>query len=267
MSTLGSTELRELADIARDAARAAGVVVARGWRKRPEAEHKGRVDLVTSFDRESEELLRDRLAKETRFAFVGEEGGGLASDAPTWFVDPLDGTTNFVHGHPFYCVSVGLARAGAALVGAVVAPALAVEWVGVAEGTSTRNGEPCVVSETSRISDALLATGFPYDRATSTENNFEAFVAMKKKCRGVRRCGAAAIDLCFVADGTYDGYWERKLQAWDLAAGAAIVLGAGGRLSRYGGADADVTSHEMIATNGRIHDALVAELDRVEGRA
>jgi len=262
MTPLTPTELAALAQIALVAAREAGAVVARGWRQRPIAEHKGRVDLVTKYDRESEALLRDRLARETRFAFVGEEGGGAAGDAPAWYVDPLDGTTNFVHGHPFYCVSVGLAIGGAPLAGAVVAPALALEWTGHT-GAATRNGEACRVSETGSFGDALLATGFPYERNDDRTNNFAQFVAIKKKCRAVRRCGAAAIDLCMVADGTYDGYWEQQLHAWDMTAGSAIVLGAGGRLSKYDGSAADVTSRQMLATNGRIHDALVAALAAV----
>ncbi len=268
MSAFSTSELRAFAQIARDAAREAAAHVATGWRKHPVAEHKGRVDLVTRFDRESEELLRSRLARETKFAFVGEEGGGAAAsdDAPAWYVDPIDGTTNFVHGHFFYCVSVGLAIGGAPLVGAVVAPALGVEWIGVVGDASTRNGEPCRVSDESDFDKALLATGFPYDRRTSDENNFDTFVAIKKKCQGVRRCGAAAIDMCLVADGTYDGYWEMKLKSWDVAAGAAIVLGAGGRASLYDGRACDVTAGEMLATNGKVHDALLRELATVPGR-
>lgn len=259
-------ERRELADIALDAARDAATLVARGWRTRPTAEHKGRIDLVTKFDRESEELLRARLVRETKFPFVGEEQGstlGAGGRAPTWYVDPLDGTTNFVHGHPFYCVSVGLLVGSEPLVGAVVAPALGVEWVGVVGDTATRNGERCGVSDVASFGDALLATGFPYDRSTSTDNNFDAFVAIKKRCQAVRRCGSAAIDLCFVGDGTYDGYWERKLKPWDLAAGAAIVTAAGGRMSSFDGGPVDVATGHILATNGEIHDALIAALDAV----
>ena len=123
-----------------------------------------------------------------------------------------------------------------------------------------RNGEPCVVSDVAQLDDALLATGFPYDRRTSEDNNFDAFVAIKKKCQAVRRCGSAAIDLCLVADGTYDGYWEQKLKPWDVAAGAAIVLAAGRRVTDYDGRPADVTKGHVVATNGHIHDVLVAEL-------
>jgi myo-inositol-1(or 4)-monophosphatase len=122
------------------------------------------------------------------------------------------------------------------------------------------------VSEVSVLDDALLATGFPYDRRTSPDNNFDAFVAIKKKCQAVRRCGSAAIDLCFVADGTYDGYWEQKVKPWDMAAGAALVIAAGGRMTNYVGGPAEVMKGHVVATNGRIHDTLLAELGAVSRR-
>jgi len=119
------------------------------------------------------------------------------------------------------------------------------------------------VSAVDRFTDALLATGFPYDRSTSDDNNFDAFFAIKQKCQAVRRCGSAALDLCLVADGTYDGYWEKKLAPWDCAAGAALVVAAGGRISDYAGGSADVLSGQLLATNGAIHDALVGELQKI----
>jgi myo-inositol-1(or 4)-monophosphatase len=251
-----------LLQLALGAARAAGEVARKGWRKHPASSHKGRIDLVTQFDLDSEALLRDWLAASS-FPVVGEERGGLRAegpDAPTWYVDPIDGTTNFVHGHPFWCVSVGLTVGDRPLLGAVVAPALGVEWTGVAGGAALRNAEPCGVSDVDRFDDALLATGFPYDRHTNPDNNFDAFVAIKRKCQAVRRCGSAAIDICLVADGTYDGYWEKKVKPWDVAAGSAILLAAGGRVTGYEGAPMEVTSGQIVATNGRIHDTLVAEL-------
>ncbi|HTB75763.1 MAG TPA: inositol monophosphatase family protein [Polyangiaceae bacterium] len=260
-------ELRELLRVALEAAREAGAVAQAGWRTRPEAAHKkSRIDLVTRFDHESERLLRDRLTAATTIPVVGEEHGGhRASGAKeaTWYVDPIDGTTNFVHGHPFWCVSVGLYTGEAPILGAVVAPSLGVEWTAIVGQEALRNGTPCAVSEVSELDDALLATGFPYDRRTSPDNNFDAFVAIKKKCQAVRRCGSAAIDLCLVADGTYDGYWEQKLKPWDMAAGAALVLAAGGRVTDYLGGCPDVMKGHVVATNGRIHDKLVAELGAV----
>jgi myo-inositol-1(or 4)-monophosphatase len=266
---LVSLDSAGLLRIALDAAREAGALVRPGWRTRPAAEHKSAIDLVTRFDRESETLLRERLGALTPFPVVGEEHGGARApgkDAPTWYVDPIDGTTNFVHGHPFWCVSVGLLAGEKPLLGAVVAPSLGVEWTAIVGREALRNGEACAVSEVNEINDALLATGFPYDRRTNPDNNFDAFVAIKKKCQAVRRCGSAAIDLCLVADGTYDGYWEQRLKPWDVAAGAAMVTAAGGRVSDYRGGGSPVADGQLVATNGRIHDALVRELSALMAR-
>lgn len=251
-----------LLQLALEAARAAGRLAQEGWRKRPASAHKGRIDLVTQFDLDSEALLRERLAV-TSLPIVGEEQGGQCDwgpDAPVWYVDPIDGTTNFVHGHPFWCVSVGLTQAGRPVLGAVVAPSLGVEWTGIVSAAAARDGQICRVSDVARFEDALLATGFPYDRHTSPDNNFDAFVAIKKMCQAVRRCGSAAIDLCLVAEGTYDGYWEKKVKPWDVAAGSAIVLAAGGRVTDYQGAETEVTTGQIVATNARIHDSLIAAL-------
>lgn len=258
-------EASELVAVALDAARLAAALAKEGWRKHPSAMRKGSlVDLVTQFDLDSEALLRRELARHSRFAVVGEERGGERTDgAPVWYVDPIDGTTNFVHGHPFWCVSVGLAENGRPILGAVVAPALGIEWTGAVGRPPTRNGEACRVSEVPAFQEALLATGFPYDRHTSSENNFDAFIAIKKQCQAVRRCGSAAIDLCLVADGTYEGYWETKVKPWDVAAGSAIVLAAGGRVTDYDGHVADVAGGQIVATNGHIHDTLIGALRQV----
>jgi myo-inositol-1(or 4)-monophosphatase len=261
---VASLDLPTLLEAALDAARAASSLVEEGWRQHPASEHKrARVDLVTRFDRDSEALLRERLARAAPFPVVGEEEGGepaRGSHAPTWYVDPLDGTTNFVHGHPFWCVSVGLLAGIDPVLGVVVAPSLHLEWTGMAGRDARRNGAACRVSDVAQLDDALLATGFPYDRRTSEDNNFDTFVAIKRKCQAVRRCGSAAIDMCLVADGTYDGYWEKKLGSWDVAAGSAIVLAAAGRISDDAGRPANVTQGNVVATNGRIHDELVTAL-------
>lgn len=276
-------ELEAILGVARSAAREAGRLVHGGYRMHPVVEHKGAVDLVTSFDRDSEALLRRRLGAALAFDIVGEEeGGSWTRQSPTFFIDPIDGTTNFVHGHPFWCVSIGLVVEGHPTLGVVIAPALGLEWYGyVADGgerKAMRHGwgnaradgqdfeESCVPSSVSRFEDALLATGFPYDRKTSTDNNFDAFVAIKQRCQAVRRCGSAALDLCLVADGTYDGYWERKLRPWDIAGGISLVRGAGGRVTEFEGGSECITSGHVVATNGHIHDTLLAELAGVAAR-
>lgn len=272
-------DLEAILPVVRDCARDAGALALEGFRKRPTIEHKGEVDLVTSFDRESEALIRERLSAAFAFDIVGEEHGGRwSTEAPAFFVDPIDGTTNFIHGHLFWCVSIGLAIRGVPTLGVVFAPSLGHEWYGFVSEEGDRvverrsrvglDGheidEPVAVSATSSIAHALLATGFPYDRRTSADNNFDAFVAIKKRCQAVRRCGAAALDLCMVADGTYDGYWERKLEPWDIAGGIALVRAAGGRVTDFDGATtegaASMSTGVVVATNGALHDALLDEL-------
>lgn len=275
----------------RAAAAEGAQVAAGGYRRRAgmTVEHKeSAVDLVTQFDRDSERAIRGRLAAAFPFAIVGEEQGGATADV-AFYVDPVDGTTNFVHGHPFWCVSIGLVVAGEPVLGVVLSPALGIEWSGwiaaSGERYATRRSvdasavalltgagaaaprvieEPCAVSAVEHLEEALLATGFPYDRRTSADNNFDAFVAIKRRCQAVRRCGSAALDLCLVADGTYDGYWERKLRPWDIAAGTALVRAAGGRVTALdGGPFGPLASGNVVATNARIHDALTDELARV----
>ena len=252
----------ELEQIAFEVASEAAQVLYAGFRKQPAVREKGRADLVTEYDLASERLIRQRLAERSpELAVVGEEQGGTpaAGDGLTWYCDPLDGTTNFVHGHFFFCVSVGVAEAGVPIAGAVVAPALASHWRGFRGGPALRNGQPCRVSDTAELEQALVATGFPTDRSDAASNNFSAFTRVKPRVRGVRRCGSAAIDLCLVADGTYDAYWERRLNAWDLMAGSALVLAAGGRVSALDGTPPDLSVGHVLASNGRIH-ALISNL-------
>lgn len=253
------TDSRELARIALAVAREAGAVLQSGYRTRPSVERKAPVDLVTEWDRRSEALIVERLSKLTPgLPILAEEGGGSVASGLGWYCDPLDGTTNFVHGHPFFAVSIGAMQDGQAIAGAVVAPALGWFWSGARGHVAIRNGDECHVSDTSQLVDALLATGFPPNRERAPHNNFDTYVRAKRRVRGVRRCGSASIDLCFVADGTYDGYWERALHAWDVVAGAAIVLAAGGTVTAL---DGDAPRYEighLLASNGILHHDLLA---------
>jgi myo-inositol-1(or 4)-monophosphatase len=243
-----------LADFERAAAKSCEILLS-GYRSRPRATKKGPIDFVTEFDERSETSLRASL-HDCGFPVVAEEHGGTSAEY-TVYVDPLDGTTNYLHGHPFYAVSIGLLHFGTPVVGLVAAPSLNVIWTGGVAIPSKRNGETCTVSATADLDAALVATGFPYDRRTSEDNNFNAFLALKRVTRGVRRCGSAAVDLCLVGDGTYDGYWEKKLNPWDYAGGAAVVTGAGGRLSAFDGTEADLRSGHVVASNGHLHEALL----------
>jgi len=248
----------QLAQVALDTAREAGALALSGFRRKMSVSEKGVHDLVTEFDFASERLIRERLAQATPLIpVVGEEEGGDRGSARVWYLDPIDGTTNFAHGHPIWCVSVGVMEGNVPVAGAVVAPAIGVEWVGAVGGSARRNGEPIRVSATDDLERALIATGFPRRREHEPENNFPAFARVKKVCQGVRRCGAAAMDLCWVADGSYDAYWERGLHPWDLAAGAAIVLAAGGTLTHLSGGPLDLTDGHTLASNGKLHPSLV----------
>ncbi len=260
--TLSTNDCDEVSLALLEIAREAAAAVHAGWRTGVDVEHKGAIDLVTRFDRASEDLLRARFRERLPgFDVIAEEGGGAATGArPVLWADPLDGTTNFAHGHPFFCVSIGLADGDVLLAAAVAAPALALEYRAARGAGAWRNGARCAVSRTTSLHDSLLATGFPYDIATHDENNLREFCALARRTRGVRRCGSAALDLCLTADGTYDGYWEAKLKPWDVAAGALCVLEAGGALTGLDGAPPDIRAGRLVATNGPIHGALLAAL-------
>lgn len=250
----------QLVHVARSVARDAATILAQGYRQRPAASEKGsRSDLVTEFDLRSEALIRERLARETPgMAIVAEEQGGIASGL-TWHCDPLDGTTNFVHGHPFFCVSIGAADESGPIAGAVVAPALGIEWWGGRGFGAFRNGEACAVSTTDSLRNAMLGTGFPpVGREDAAENNIATFGKMKLIAQSIRRCGSAALDCCLVADGTYDAYWERALHSWDMIGGCAIALAAGARLTSLWGGPPDLSRGNIVLSNGRIHDEILA---------
>lgn len=245
----------------------ASQVASRGFGTRPAVASKSANDYVTEWDLATQELALSLLGERyPGIPVAGEEGGDPAKQSSVmdhelaFAVDPIDGTTNFAHGHPFWCVSIGVLAKGEPIAGAVVAPALSLTWHGWVEGDGGsvfRNGEPRRVSETAELRSAMIATGFPPVRDRAPENNFDSFMSVKRAARAVRRCGAAAIDLCFVADGTYDAYWERRLHLWDAAAGAAFVLGAGGSVTALDGVSpAKLDRGHIIASNRRLHAAL-----------
>jgi myo-inositol-1(or 4)-monophosphatase len=253
------TEWWEALRVAEAAAQEAGEISMRGWRQGMGISKKGRFDLLTEFDLACESAIRARLQDAfPTHRIIGEEGEESGSGELVWYVDPIDGTTNFAHGHFFFATSIALYRGSEGLAGVVHAPALGVTWTACRDGGALRNAEPCRVSERARLDEAVCATGFPYDRWTNPDNNHAELALFLQRARGVRRCGAASIDLCLVADGTYDIYWEKALNAWDMCAGSLLVREAGGRLSDYDGAPADPRNGKLIATNGLLHDVAVA---------
>jgi myo-inositol-1(or 4)-monophosphatase len=254
----------ELLAIAAAAARSAAHLLREA---RPESiRDKGNPkDLVTEWDLRSEEAIRTVLGERTPgIPVLGEEGGGAADAGRRWIVDPIDGTVNFAHGMPVWCISIALATGNDLEVAVVYAPRLG-WWFEAAKGQGAfdATGAPLRVSTIDRVDRALLATGFPYDMATNPTNNFAEWEHVQKVAGACRRCGSAALDLCMVATGWFDGYWERHCKAWDLAAGALIVQEAGGRVTNTRGGAFDLFAEDVLATNGAIHEGLVAELGRV----
>lgn len=256
-SALGN---RELADVALKTAHEAARLVMQGYRAPKAVSEKGRADLVSEYDEKSEALIRRLLAERAPgIPIVGEEQGGAQGDGRTWFIDPIDGTVNYVHGHPYFSVSIGMLEQGEPVCGAVVAPALELDWVawrGEGSDTALRDGKPCRVSHTTRLADALVSTGFPTDPDQVADNNLDSFVHVIGKVRDIRRCASAAIDICMVADGTYDACWERKLRAWDTAAAACVALSAGATITNLSGGPYDLSVGYVIVSNGLVHDDL-----------
>lgn len=217
---LQSAELREVLAVAQAIARESGDLLMERWRSALAIMQKGAFDIVTDADLASEELVRARLRREfPEHGIVGEEGDKDAAGDLVWHVDPLDGTINYAHGHPYFSVSIALCERHQPVVGVVVAPALGNNWSATRGGGTTCNGVRCRVSEIRVLSQALFVTGFPKARGAADDNNFREFIAVERHVLGVRRCGSAAIDLSFVASGTYDGFWEQQINSWDIAAG------------------------------------------------
>jgi myo-inositol-1(or 4)-monophosphatase len=234
----------------------AGRVQRRFFRQNPDVRKKGPIDLVTEADLEVERVFRALVASEwPSHAVLGEESAGGASGAARfrWVIDPLDGTTNFAHGLALFCVSIALEVDGRIEVGVVYDP-VAEELFTAERGEGARlNGRPIRVSDRADLVDGLLCTGFPYSVREEPGSQVDVFAAFLSRARAVRRLGSAALDLCYVAAGRIDGFWEERLQAWDFAAGGLILTEAGGLVTRYDGRPADLFPGQIVASNGRLH--------------
>jgi myo-inositol-1(or 4)-monophosphatase len=226
-------------------------------------------DLVTEWDTRTEELIRDVLAQRAPgIPVLGEEGGGSAHGTGLrWLVDPIDGTVNFAHGLPIWSIAIAVEEIGAhTLAGVVAAPALG-WWFEAARGAGARDRNGTIhVSAVAELDHALLVTGFPYDRATNPLNNFAEWEHLQRTAGACRRLGAASLDLCCVARGWLDGYWERHLKPWDTAAGALIAREAGATVTDIAGGPFDPHEGTVVASNGLIHARLVEELGRARPR-
>ena len=247
-------------------ARDAGALVREGYGRIHEPEHKGRIDLVTEFDKRSEARLLARIAE--RFpdhGVLAEESGahtGGEGARVRWVVDPLDGTTNFAHNYPFFGVSVGAELDGEVVAGAVYDPVRDEMFAAALGGGATLNGSPIRVSGCARIEDALLVTGFPYDVREFPERHLPLFQEFLVRAQGIRRDGSAALNLCYLAMGRFDGFWEGSLSAWDVAAGSLIVREAGGVLSDYAGGPFRIDGRQICAANAVLHAGMLGLLAR-----
>lgn len=267
MSSLNRDRLAIFLDIATEAALAGGGILEAYWGNLEEIEEKGRSgDLVTAADKAAEAKVLEVLQRHTpECAILAEESGKLGNaDSPyTWAIDPLDGTTNYAHQYPVFAVSIGLLVEGVPQVGVVYNPARD-ELFRAATGLgATRNRKPMQVSQTQTLDRSLLVTGFAYDRRETPDNNYAEFCYLTHLTQGVRRAGSASLDLADVACGRIDGYWERGLSPWDIAAGIVLVREAGGRVTAYDRTPLDITSGRLLATNGPLHEPLSDRLQEV----
>ena len=249
-------------------AREAGALLMEYFRQRVKIEYKGDVDLVTVADRKSEALILERIrSRWPSHDVLGEEGARVETGSDyKWYIDPLDGTTNFAHGFPVFCISMALEYKGKRIAGVIYDPTRP-ELFAAEQGSGTfLNGDRISVSKTSNLSESLVATGFPSHKRHKNPNIF-FYHQITLRTHGVRRAGSAALDLASVAAGRFDGFWEFNLNPWDTAAGVLLVEEAGGKVTDFRGGPFQIASRETLASNGLIHQAFLDEFDRIfEGR-
>ncbi len=253
-------------EVAKEAALKAGKTLRDSIHGKRDISFKGEINLVTEMDRFSEKTIVGMILN----AFPGhgilaEEGARIENGSGfLWVIDPLDGTTNYAHGYPNFSVSIGMEHEGETVLGVVYDPMRDEMFTAVKGAGAFLNGQPIAVSSNEVLIRCLLATGFPYDRAVSRENNLNFFNALIMVSQEVRRSGAASLDLCSVAAGRLDGYWELKLHPWDVAAGSLIVQEAGGKVSDFTGTRFSIHDKEIVASNGKIHDQMLRVINAVK---
>lgn len=249
-------------------AREAGALLMQFFHQGLKIEYKGDADLVTAADRASEALIRERVSKQfPSHDVMGEEQGlNDRGSEYRWYVDPLDGTTNFAHGFPVFAVSMAIERRSGTeakrIVGVVYDPTRDELFSAEAGKGAQLNGKPIRVSKATQLKECLLATGFPSHKRHKNPNIF-FYHQITLRTHGVRRAGSAALDLCNVASGRFDGFWEFNLNPWDTAAGVLLVEEAGGKVSRYDGSPFQLDSKETLASNGLVHEALLHEFAEI----
>ena len=255
----------EYLDFAVELAREAGSILKHYAQREKQVEFKGRANLVTVADKEAEDLIirgiherypdHEILAEESGITRPRTQGGEVR-----WVIDPLDGTTNFAHQYPFYCVSIAVEQAGSIICGACYDPARDEMFSGARGEGAFLNGERLRVSPVDKLSEALLITGFPYNFREYVETVLSQFRAFLIASQAVRRGGSAALDLCYIAAGRLDGFWELELQPWDTAAGSVIAEEAGARITGFSGRPFSIYMKEILASNGRLHAEMLTVL-------
>lgn len=261
-------KMKEYLEVAKTAAVKAGTILREHVNGNRQISYKGAINLVTEMDRISERTVVETiLGTFSDHGILAEEEAQIKNSSDyLWIIDPLDGTTNYAHGYPSFSVSIGLEFLGDIIIGVVYDP-MRDELFSAARGQGAfLNGQPIAVSRTEILIRSLLATGFPYDRAVSKENNLDYFSALIMASQEIRRSGSAALDMCAVAAGRLDGYWELKLCPWDVAAGSLIVREAGGTVSDFTGTLFNIHDKEIVASNGIIHSLMLDILNAVKSR-
>jgi myo-inositol-1(or 4)-monophosphatase len=263
MTTSQEPPFDRLISIATEAARSAGAILLNYAQSGFKVMHKNPVNLVTDADHAAEECAIEVIRRTfPSHQFLAEERGrgDLTASPYLWIIDPLDGTTNFSHGYPAYCVSIGLEFEGRCVVGVVFDPTRDELFTATTGGGAWLNGHQIRVSSTAILDQALLVTGFAYDIRETKQNNLDHFARFALQAQGIRRTGTAALDLCYVAAGRFDGFWEVKLNPWDMAAGSVILREAGGHITDFRGAEHSIYGQELVASNGHIHQAMLKVL-------
>ena len=249
--------MTEELDVAIEAAKAAGEVLRKGFGGERTLRYKGEVDIVTEMDERAEQIISDVLKGAfPSYGILAEEGGTLREEEDSrWIVDPLDGTTNYAHALPIFAVSIALEKAGEVACGVVYDPMSQELYAAERGAGATLNGQPIQVSGTDEMIQALIVTGFPYDR-DEMPAAVELFGRFAMLTQGMRRLGSAALDLCYVAAGRLDGYYEGGIWPWDIAAGSLILQEAGGKVTDYKGGEFNLEGKEIVASNGVLHAAV-----------
>jgi len=249
---------------AAEIAREGGALLMQYFVQNVAIEYKGDADLVTIADRTSEKLLVERIHDTwPQHDILGEEGTSTKSGSDyRWYVDPLDGTTNFAHGYPVFCVSLGLEYRGDLIAGVVYDPTRDELFAAEKGKGATLNGKPIHVSKTTKLAESILATGFPSHKRHKNPN-IHFYHQLTLRSHGVRRAGSAALDLAYVACGRFDGFWEFNLNPWDTSAGVVVVREAGGMVGNFSGGPFDISSREVLASNGLIHEELLKNFQEI----